>query len=82
MPAMERMFTLAELQQFDGKKGRPAFIACNGLVYDVSSLINWEGGYHMGLHDAGCDLTEELLEAPHADEMLERAVVVGRLAGE
>ncbi len=75
-------FTPDSLRQFDGRGGRRAYIACQGMVYDVSDLFNWEGGSHMGLHEAGHDLSEEIKQAPHAEEMLKRAVVVGRLVGE
>lgn len=76
---MEKSFTAADLQRFNGKNGQPAYIACNGTVYDVTALFNWDSGSHMSMHDAGCDLTEELLEAPHGSEVLDRATAVGRL---
>ena len=34
-------------------------------------------GDHMGMHDAGKDLTEELEMAPHREETFERVKFVG-----
>jgi predicted heme/steroid binding protein len=54
-------------------------IAYSGNVYDVSSLFTWMTGRHFGLR-AGRDLTDRLSEAPHGEEMLQRALCVGKLA--
>jgi predicted heme/steroid binding protein len=51
-----RSFTVEELSYYDGTVGRPAYVAVNGIVYDVSSLVRWSGGQHFGMH-AGRDLT-------------------------
>lgn len=51
-------FTLEELLQYDGKNGRPAYVAVNGIVYDVSNSSAWQAATHFGLM-AGNDLTEE-----------------------
>ena len=49
-------FTVDELSNYDGKKGKPAYVAVNGIVYDVSNESTWGGGSHFGLI-AGKDLT-------------------------
>ena len=36
-------------------------------------------GDHMGMHDAGKDLTEELEMAPHREETFARVKLVGEL---
>ena len=64
------------LSAFDGKEGRPAFIALGGNVYDVSELKLWAGGAHMK-HLAGTDLTDAIGRAPHGEEKLEAAKVTG-----
>jgi predicted heme/steroid binding protein len=74
-----RKFTLEELKEYDGKDGKPAYIAYQGKVYDVSQSGLWSGGEHMGLHEAGKDLTEEIELAPHREEVLERAKLIGTL---
>ena len=34
----EKIFTLDELKNYDGKEGRKAYIAVDGVVYDESHL--------------------------------------------
>jgi len=77
-----KRFTGAELRYYDGKEGRPAYVAFGGKVYDVSSSFLWKGGCHQVLHSAGEDLTEALRKAPHGVELLERFPVVGELVEE
>jgi predicted heme/steroid binding protein len=74
-----RTFTREELQKFDGREGRPAYVAFRGKVYDVSGSFLWRGGKHQVLHQAGEDLTEAMQEAPHGEELLARFPVVGEL---
>jgi predicted heme/steroid binding protein len=74
-----RKFTSAELEDYNGKNGKPAYIAYKGKVYDVSESDLWRGGEHMGLHQAGKDITEELELAPHMEEVLDRVKLVGEL---
>lgn len=52
----QREFTLEELATYDGSMGRPAYVAVNGIVYDVSLEKTWAGATHFGLV-AGKDLT-------------------------
>ncbi len=74
--------TIEELRQFDGKDGRPGYIAYEGVIYNVSSSKLWSGGAHMKKHAAGADLTALLKTAPHNDDRLAKMPVVGRLVGE
>jgi predicted heme/steroid binding protein len=74
-----KKFTLEELAKFDGKEGRPAYIAYKGKVYDVSESWMWEDGDHQGLHEAGKDLTQDMEDAPHEDDNLSEFPVVGEL---
>ena len=82
--AEERTFTERELQQFDGTRGKPAYIAYDGIVYDVSASSLWRGGLHQDLHYAGTDLTRTLRKAPHTAEVFTHATVkrIGRLSNE
>lgn len=77
-----KTFTLEELAHFDGKKGRPAYIAYRGKVYDVSESFLWMGGRHQALHEAGKDLTDVLDEAPHGVDLLERVLEIGILTSD
>lgn len=66
-----------ELAQYDGKDGKPVYIAHAGRVYDVSGSRMWKGGLHMRRHHAGKDLTTDIGGAPHGTEVLERYPQVG-----
>jgi len=75
----EKKFTLEELKQYDGKDGRPAYIAYKGSVYDVTESYLWIDGDHQGQHVAGKDLTQEIALAPHGEETLKKVKQVGVL---
>jgi predicted heme/steroid binding protein len=74
-----REFTLQELSQYHGEQGRPAYIACHGKVYDVTPSFLWKNGRHQVLIHAGKDLTDELTDAPHGLDLLEKFQVIGIL---
>jgi predicted heme/steroid binding protein len=74
-----RKFTLDELGKFDGKEGRPAYVAHKGKVYDVTDSSQWLEGDHLG-HAAGEDLTEQMEIAPHGEDVMERMKLVGVLS--
>ena len=74
-----KRFTRGELAQFDGRDGRPAYLAYKGKVYDVSGSPLWEKGVHQDEHNAGKDLTDELAAAPHGEENIAVLPVVGEL---
>ena len=76
----ERIFSKLELRRYHGE-GMPAYIAYNGVVYDVSDCPKWLSGMHEQLHWAGQDLSGELSDAPHWEEVFSRPCVqrVGRL---
>lgn len=71
--------TIEELHSFDGKEGRPAYIAYKGKIYDVSRSKLWKEGSHLKKHLAGHDLTEAIKTAPHGEDKLLLMPVVGKL---
>jgi predicted heme/steroid binding protein len=74
-----REFTATTLARYDGTDPHLAvLIAYRGRVYDVSGRFMWMNGRHFWLR-AGRDLTGDLREAPHGEEMLEDVPCVGRL---
>ena len=75
----QKKVTLQELEENNGKNGKPAYIAYKGKVYDVSQSSFWLDGDHLGMHEAGKDLTEELEMAPHREENFQRVKLVGEL---
>ncbi len=72
-----RAFTKDQLSRYDGKDGRPAYVAYRGKVYDVSASSLWRMGKHQAFHAAGNDLTAALANAPHGFELLQKFPVVG-----
>lgn len=74
--------TIEELKKYDGKEGRPAYVACNGKIYDVTKSDFWSGGSHMGRFAAGEDLTSSIGLSPHGEANLFRYPVVGELTAE
>ncbi|MEW5907461.1 MAG: cytochrome b5 domain-containing protein [Elusimicrobiota bacterium] len=81
----EKVFTAEELKKFDGKAGRPVYVAVDGVVYDLSKVKYWRGGSHMNMHDAGGDLSDDIKNrAPEAihkkGAILSRYPKVGVLA--
>jgi predicted heme/steroid binding protein len=71
----DRPVTRKELRRHTGEGGTRRFIACGGIVYDVTDCPKWRTGLHEQLHFAGQDLTGELPEAPHASEVFDRPCV-------
>jgi predicted heme/steroid binding protein len=71
-------FTEEELAAFDGRDGRPVYVAYEGVVYDLSGSVMWAGGDHEAMHTAGHDITAEQEDAPH-DVHVTEFPQVGRL---
>jgi predicted heme/steroid binding protein len=74
----EMTFTLEDLAQYNGKDGNKAYVAVEGVVYDVTGIPAWTGGEHNG-NMAGQDVTEAIAKAPHGDSKLDGLEVVGSL---
>lgn len=75
-----REFTPAELAQYDGAMGRPAYVAVNGIVYDVSNEKAWGGASHFGLM-AGMDLSAQFQGCHGKESILAKLPKVGILKG-
>ncbi len=75
----EKTFTIEELATYTGQDGNPAYIAVDGIVYDVTNISQWRNGIHNGF-EAGRDLTEEIKTiSPHGVSKLKGVPVVGKL---
>jgi predicted heme/steroid binding protein len=76
----EQLFSELELRRFDGEDG-PMYIAYKGIVYDVSNCPRWRTGLHENMHFPGQDLSGEIVEAPHQEEVFQRPCIkiVGRM---
>lgn len=74
------VLTLEELAAYNGKDGNPAYIAVDGVIYDVTNSSRWKNGDHNGF-EAGQDLTDAIKnQSPHGTSTLQRMPVVGTLA--
>ena len=71
--------TSDELLYFDGKEGRPAYIAYAGNIYDVSKSGIWHDGIHFFRHPAGVELTNFLNQAPHGEENILKMPRIGKV---
>lgn len=75
-----RTFTIGELANFDGKNGRPAYVAVNGTVYDVTNNRAWAAATHFGLL-AGKEFSQEFASCHAGQQSILAALpVVGRLS--
>jgi predicted heme/steroid binding protein len=72
-------FTLDELKTYDGQNGNPAYVAIDGIVYDVTNVEEWANGKHKNGLVAGADLTSALADSPHGDKVLKDLPIVGKL---
>jgi predicted heme/steroid binding protein len=70
----EKVFTERELLRYNGDDG-PMYVAYQGVVYDVSECPKWRRGMHENLHFPGLDLSNEMPEAPHQQEVFRRPCV-------
>ncbi|MFC3769537.1 cytochrome b5 domain-containing protein [Paenibacillus sp. GCM10012303] len=75
----QQTFTREQLAQFNGKNGRPAYVAVKGVVYDVTHNAAWSAATHFGLA-AGQELTREFASCHAAEQwILNTLTPVGRL---
>lgn len=74
--------TRAQLLRHNGESMNEKWIAYDGIVYDISDCPNWRGEMHRNLHFPGQDLSGEISDAPHGEDVFTRPCVkvVGRLA--
>jgi predicted heme/steroid binding protein len=71
--------TLAQLAEYDGQDGMPAYIAVSGVIYDVTDSSRWRGGEHNG-YAAGQDLTTQIQSiSPHGVSVLDGLPIIGEL---
>ena len=74
------VYTLGQLKSYyDGRGGRPGYIAVNGIVYNITLAENWGGGTFMGITQ-GEDLSWFYNAHPVAyDKLKKSAIKVGVL---
>lgn len=71
--------TAEELAKYNGVDGREAYVAINGVIYDVTDANDWSAGKHYGV-SAGKDLTSSF-DTCHEEQQkyIESLPVVGKL---
>ncbi len=79
MPEEElKLYTLSQLALRNGKDKDEIWCAFEGIIYDVTKSRLWRDGKHYE-HWAGQDLTEELKDAPHTENVFDKFKKVGKL---
>jgi predicted heme/steroid binding protein len=74
-----QVFTLEQLAQYNGKDGNPAYVAVNGVVYNVTNNPLWAGGNHFFGLTAGRNLTSEFQMCHPGAMVLSVLPIVGTL---
>lgn len=73
------IYTKAQLALRNGQDKPEIWIAYKGIIYDVTRSRLWRNGKHYE-HWAGQDLTDELPDAPHTENVFEKFSPIGKLA--
>ncbi len=76
-----RAITKRQLSLSNGIDKPEIWVAYKGQVYDVTKSRLWRNGKHYE-HWAGQDLTDELPDAPHTEQVFERMTKIGFLQKE
>ncbi|MFW6365224.1 MAG: cytochrome b5 domain-containing protein [Spirochaetota bacterium] len=74
----DRTFSREQLARFNGDDGEKAYVAIDGIVYDVTPVKEWSGGRHKHGLRAGKDHSFEIIRAPHGKTVLRMLSKVGR----
>lgn len=71
-------YTISQLALRNGHDREEIWCAYQGLIYDVSTSRLWRNGKHYE-HWAGQDLTKELEDAPHNENVFDKFEPIGKL---
>lgn len=75
---MLEQYTRSQLALRNGQDKDEIWVAYKGIIYDVTESRLWFRGKHYQ-HWAGQDLTEEIMDAPHTEQVFERFKPIGTL---
>lgn len=73
-----KYITKQQLSLRNGQDRPEVWVAFKGVVYDVGLSRLWRNGLHYE-HWAGQDLTEELRDAPHNENVFDKFEAIGHL---
>lgn len=71
-------YTVGQLALRNGQDMDDIWVAYKGIIYNVSVSRLWKNGRHYE-HWAGQDLTQEIEDAPHNEEVFKKFLIVGKL---
>ncbi len=71
-------YTKSQLALRNGQDKPQIWIAFRGLIYEVTSSRLWRDGKHYE-HWAGQDLTDQLADAPHNENVFDKFEPIGKL---
>lgn len=71
-------YTRSQLALRNGQDKEEVWVAYQGLIYDVSNSRLWRNGKHYE-HWAGQDLSKEIGDAPHTEQVFQKFKVIGKL---
>jgi predicted heme/steroid binding protein len=71
-------YTLSQLALRNGQDKPQIWCAFEGLIYDMTASRLWRNGRHYE-HWAGQDLTSEMLQAPHNENVFQKFKPIGKL---
>ena len=71
-------YSRAYLALRNGQDKPEIWVAYKGMIYDVSRSKLWRAGKHYE-HWAGQDLTDELVDAPHNENVFDKFKIIGML---
>ena len=74
-----KTYSRAQLSLRNGQDREEIWVAYQQKIYDVTESRLWKNGKHYE-HWAGQDLTDELPDAPHTEEVFRRFKQVGILS--
>lgn len=70
--------SLEELARRNGQEMPEIWVGYKGKIYDVTSSELFKGGYHY-FHPTGIDLTTDMEDAPHLEDVMDDFEIVGLL---
>lgn len=71
-------YSSAQLALRNGQDRQEIWVAYQGIIYDVTRSRLWKKGMHYE-HWAGQDLTHELPDAPHEENVFEKFQAIGKV---
>ena len=71
-------YSLEELALRNGQDMPSIWVGYKGKIYDVTSSELFKDGYHY-FHATGIDLTNDMPDAPHLDDVMNNFKIVGIL---